>query len=373
MSADTPREDIWVVLPSLNPSESFDRVVDGVLAAGFRHLLIVDDGSRPENKAHFERAAAYPECTVLTHEVNRGKGAALKTAFAYLADNCPEAYGAVTIDGDGQHLTGDIVRCAAALGDPNTLVMGCRDFSAPGIPARSRSGNRITSTVFRLLCGIRLSDTQTGLRGIPAALFPRLLTVRGDRFEYETNMLLELSRRGVKLLEVPIETVYEDDNSESHFRPVRDSLRIYRFVILYAISSFSGSLADLLVFYIARRLLEAGPVADGNMTAARAVLIATVIARAVSSFLNFNLNNKMVFNGRGDYGKMLLRYYCLAVPVMLASAGLVALLSGLAGTGASVLTTCIKFVVDVCLFFLSFRIQQTWVFREEKETDNRPE
>ncbi len=373
MAADTPREDIWVVLPSLNPSDSFDRVVDGVLAAGFQHLLIVDDGSRAENKAHFLRAAAYPECTVLTHEVNRGKGAALKTAFAYLAEHCPEAYGAVTIDGDGQHLTGDIVRCAAALGDPNTLVMGCRDFSAPGIPARSRSGNRITSAVFRLLCGIRLSDTQTGLRGIPAALFPRLLTVRGDRFEYETNMLLELSRRGVKLLEVPIETVYEDDNSESHFRPVRDSLRIYRFVILYALSSLSGSLADLLVFYIARRLLEAGPVADGNMTAARAVLIATVIARAISSFLNFNLNNKMVFNGRGDYGRMILRYYCLAVPVMLASAGLVALLSGLAGTGASVLTTCIKFVVDVCLFFLSFRIQQTWVFREEKENDNKPE
>ncbi len=368
-----PRENLWVILPSLNPSDNFDRVVDGVLDAGFSHLLIVDDGSRPENKAHFRRAEAFPQCTVLTHEVNRGKGAALKTAFAYLAEHCPEAYGAVTIDGDGQHLTGDIVRCAAALGDPNTLVMGCRDFSAPGIPARSRSGNRITSTVFRLLCGIRLSDTQTGLRGIPAALFPRLLTVRGDRFEYETNMLLELSRRGVKLLEVPIETVYEDDNSESHFRPVRDSLRIYRFVILYALSSLSGSLADLLVFYIARRLLEAGPVADGNMTAARAVLIATVIARAVSSFLNFNLNNKMVFNGRGDYGRMILRYYCLAVPVMLASAGLVALLSGLAGTGASVLTTCIKFVVDVCLFFLSFRIQQTWVFREEKENDNKPE
>jgi dolichol-phosphate mannosyltransferase len=102
------------------------------------------------------------------------------------------------------------------------------------------------------------------------------------------------------------------------------------------------------------------------MTAAAAVLIATVIARAVSSFLNFNLNNRMVFHGRGDYGRMLLRYYILAVPVMLVSAGLVALLSGLAGTGASFLTTCIKFVVDICLFFLSFRIQQTWVFREEK-------
>ena len=367
MSEAAPRADIWVILPSLNPSDSFDRVVDGVLSAGFSHLLIVDDGSRPENKAHFRRAEAFPQCTVLTHEVNRGKGAALKTAFSYLADRCPDARGAVTIDGDGQHLTADILRCAAAIDGPDTLVMGCRDFSAPDIPPRSRIGNRVTSTVFRVLCGIRLSDTQTGLRGVPAALFPRLLTVRGDRFEYETNMLLELTRNGVKLLEIPIETVYEDDNSESHFRPVRDSLRIYRFVILYALSSLSGSLADLLVFYIARRLLEGGPVVDGNMTAGSAVLLATVIARAVSSFLNFNLNNRMVFHGRADYGRMLARYYCLAVPVMLASAGLVALLSGLAGTGASLLTTLIKFVVDICLFFLSFRIQQTWVFRENKE------
>ena len=148
---------------------------------------------------------------------------------------------------------------------------------------------------------------------------------------------------------------------------LEEALRRQGIVILYALASLSGSITDLLVFYIARRLLEAGPVADGNMTAARAVLIATVVARAVSSFLNFNLNNRMVFNGRGDYGKMLLRYYALAVPVMLVSAGLVALLSGLAGTGASILTTCIKFVVDICLFFLCFRIQQTWVFREEKE------
>ena len=363
MAEAAPREDVWIILPSLNPSDSFDRVVDGVLSAGFAHLLIVDDGSRDDCKAHFARAAQDPRCTVLTHAVNRGKGAALKTAFAHLTEHCPDAFGAVTIDGDGQHLTGDILRCAAALGEPDTIVMGCRDFSAPDIPARSRSGNQITSTVFRLLCGIRLSDTQTGLRGIPAALFPALLTVKGDRFEYETNMLLELSRQGVKLKEVPIATVYEDDNSESHFRPVRDSLRIYKFILLYMLSSLSGSIADLAVFYVARLLLQMGPVTDGRMKEGTAVLWATVIARAVSSFLNFNLNNKLVFRGRDDYGKTLLRYYCLAVPQMLVSAGLVALLSRWAATGASVLTTLIKFVVDVCLFFLSFRIQQTWVFR----------
>lgn len=356
-----PPEKISVILPSLNPSDKFDGVVDALVAAGVSDIVIVDDGSRPENRAHFERAAKLPGCRVLTHEVNRGKGAALRTAFAYLLRERPDCRGAVTIDGDGQHLTGDILRCAAALGGDNELVMGCRDFSAPEIPARSRQGNRITSLVFRLFCGIRLSDTQTGLRAIPAALFPRLLEIRGDRFEYETNMLLELSRQGVRFREVPIATVYEDGNSESHFRPIVDSLRIYKFILLYALSSLAGSFADLLVFYVARRLLE------GRLPDAAAVLTATAIARAASSFLNFNLNKSVVFRGKGGYGKTLLRYYALCIPQMLVSAGFVALLSRLAATGAGVLTTVIKFVVDTCLFFISFRIQQSWVFKTDKK------
>ena len=346
-----------VVLPSLNPSDKFDRVVDELIGAGFSNIVIVDDGSREENKSHFRRAEDYPAVTVLTHPVNRGKGAALKTAFAYLSAQRPDVAGAVTIDGDGQHLTKDIIRCVEAMNGDDTIVMGCRDFSLDHVPARSRSGNRITSAVFRILCGIRLSDTQTGLRVMPAALFPRLLEVRGERFDYETNMLLELTRQGVKLKEVPIETVYEDDNSESHFRPIADSIKIYKFILLYALSSLAGALADLIVFYVFRRIFE------GAMADAAAVLAATVIARAVSSFLNFNLNKKVVFHGRDAYGKTMLRYYCLAVPQMLVSAGVVALLARLAGTGASILTTLIKFVVDVLLFFISFRIQQKWVFK----------
>ena len=348
---------IAVILPSLNPSDKFDAVVDGVAAAGFDPIVIVDDGSRPENKAHFRLAERHPQVTVLTHEVNRGKGQALRTAFAFLSKNRPDCRGAVTIDGDGQHRIGDILACANAVED-GTLVMGCRDFSGPEVPARSRSGNRITCAVFRILCGIRLSDTQTGLRGVPASLFPELLQVRGDRFEYETNMLLDFKRQGVRFREIPIETVYEDDNSESHFRPIVDSLKIYKFILLYLFSSLAGALVDLLVFYIARRLMD-GAVSDGT-----AVLLSTIIARACSSFLNFNLNKSMVFHGRGGYGKTMLRYYCLAVPQMLISAGLVHLLSQWAATGASVLTTLIKFVVDIVLFFLSYRIQQAWVFKK---------
>lgn len=351
-------ERISVILPSLNPSDKFDAVVDGVVAAGFARIVIVDDGSRDDCKAHFRRAERHPQVTVLTHEVNRGKGQALRTAFQYLLEQ-GDCRGAVTIDGDGQHLIGDILRCAEAIAE-NTLVMGCRDFSGPEVPARSRTGNRITCVVFRLLCGIRLSDTQTGLRGVPVSLFPALLRVRGDRFEYETNMLLDFKRQGVAFQEVPIETVYEDGNSESHFRPVVDSLKIYKFILLYLFSSLAGALVDLLVFYIARRLMD-GAVPDGA-----AVLLSTVIARVCSSFLNFNLNKSVVFHGQDGYGKTLLRYYALAVPQMLVSAGLVHLLSAWAATGAGFLTTVIKFVVDVALFFVSFRIQQNWVFRGKK-------
>lgn len=358
-------EGVSLILPSLNPSDKFDAVVDQAVAAGFADIVIVDDGSREDCKGHFRHAARHSQVTVLTHPVNRGKGQALRTAFAFLLENRPDCRGAVTIDGDGQHRIADILAVAEAVGDGKRIVMGCRDFSGPQVPARSRSGNRITCGVFRLVCGIRLRDTQTGLRGIPAALFPALLQVRGDRFEYETNMLLDMKRMGVGFRELPIETVYEDDNSESHFRPVRDSVRIYKFILLYLLSSLAGAGLDLLVFYVARLLLQPR-VEAWDMSEGSAVLCATVLARACSSFLNFNLNKSVVFHGAGGFGRTMLRYYCLAIPQMLLSAGLVYLLSRWASSGAGVLTTLIKFVVDLALFFVSFRVQQGWVFREEK-------
>ena len=356
-------EGISLILPSLNPSDKFDAVVDGAVAAGFADIVIVDDGSDEAHKAHFRRAEQHPQVTVLTHEVNRGKGQALRTAFEFLTKERPDCLGAVTIDGDGQHRTPDILACASAIKADDVLVMGCRDFSGPDVPARSRSGNRITCAVFRLLCGIRLSDTQTGLRGFPAALFPAMLRVRGDRFEYETNMLLDCKRQGVSFLEVPIETVYEDDNSESHFRPIVDSFKIYKFIFLYLASSLAGAGVDLLVFYVVRLLLQP-PVDRWDIPEATAVLIATVTARACSSFLNFNLNKSVVFHGKGKFGETMLRYYALAIPQMLLSALLVYLLSQWAASGASLLTTIIKFVVDIALFFISYRIQQNWVFKK---------
>ena len=218
-----------IVLPSLDPDQKFAAVVRGLAENGFEHIVIVDDGSDAAHQRWFSEAERYPACTVLHHGVNKGKGRALKTAFSHVRRELPELQGVITIDGDGQHLLGDIVACGErmlALG--NTVVLGCRNFDLPGVPPRSVAGNKTTSRLFRLLYGIRLSDTQTGLRAIPRSCLERFEQTEGERFEYETNMLLDMKRAGIPFVEQPIATIYDEEDYSSHYNAVKDSWRIFR-------------------------------------------------------------------------------------------------------------------------------------------------
>ena len=218
-----------VILPSLNPDQKFAGVVDGLVQAGFRHIVIVDDGSDAEHQKWFEHAAAYPQCEVLHHGVNKGKGRALKTAFSHVKNTHPGLKGVVTIDGDGQHLLPDIIACAERmLAEGDKVILGCRDFDQPGVPPRSVAGNKTTSRMFRAIYGIRISDTQTGLRAIPAVFLDRFCQIEGERFEYETNMLLQMKRMGIAFLEQPIATVYDPEDYSSHYNAVKDSWRIFK-------------------------------------------------------------------------------------------------------------------------------------------------
>jgi len=351
------RSNVTIVLPSLNPDEKFLNVVQGLVDAGFADIVIVNDGSDPDRRHWFDQAAAFPACTVLTHEVNKGKGRALKTAFSYMVQNRPQSKGAVTIDGDGQHLIGDIIACAQAmLESPDKVILGCRDFNQPQVPPKSRSGNKFTSALFLVGCGIRLSDTQTGLRAIPSQYLPTFCEIKGERFEYETNMLLVMKRQGIRFLEVPIETVYDGKNEGTHFRPVVDSLKIMKLIFVFIASSLSSTALDLALFYGAMHLLP-----TGRYT----ILGATVIARTISSFYNFNMNKTVVFGKGGNYRTTMVRYYCLCIPQMLLSALLVTLLESLAAAGSELAATGIKCLVDTVLFFISFTIQREWVFKEE--------
>lgn len=351
-----------VVLPSYKPCDKLDAVISGLIDSGFGCIVVVDDGSGPEYAEYFQRAESRSQCVLLRHERNRGKGAALKTAFEYLERNRPDIKGAVTADGDGQHRPSDVLKCAQALCvHPDSLILGTRDFSSPDIPARSRTGNRITSFVFRTGCGIKISDTQTGLRAFSSSLFKTLLSIKGERYEYETNMLLELHRMDVPFTEVEIETIYEDNNATSHFRPVLDSIRIYSLILKYMASSLASAGVDLFVFWLTHMLF-------GARLGEAAAAVCTAVARVISSFFNFNVNKKLVFGSGGHYGRAMLRYYSLCTAQLLLSAGLLTLVSRLLGVTGSGGQTLLKVCVDSVLFILSFRIQRKWVFRNEKDT-----
>ncbi len=359
---------ISVVLPSLDPDTKLLTVVDGLLDYGFTDIILVNDGSKPENMHYFEEAARHPEVHLLHHRTNRGKGAALKTAFQWFLNNRPDGIGVVTVDGDNQHHPEDTRACALHMAQTDRIVLGVRDFDQPDVPFKSRNGNKITSLVFKIFVGMTISDTQTGLRAIPRAHLPLLCNISGDRFEYETNMLLEMKKAHLPFDEVKIRTVYIEENKSSHFRAVQDSWRIYKLILrhffLYGISSVLSAIVDAGLFALLAKLLA------GTLTGSLLTYVPTAIARIISSIMNFFMNKKMVFGSKMSTGKAMARYFMLAVPQaivqMLLTDGLIYVLR------ITPEQTFLRFLIYgfvMCfLFIFSFLIQQRWVFADKKES-----
>ena len=244
----------------------------------------------------------------------------------------------------------------------NTVILGARDFSDPQVPFRSRFGNVMTRTIFRLFCGIKITDTQTGLRGIPFSHLDFMTKVAGERYEYETNVLLEMKANRIPFEEVLIRTIYIDDNDSSHFNPIVDSFKIYKTIFAFFTSSLLSSLIDLGLFYIFISLL---PLFSAHTSAN--IFIATALARLCSSYCNYQMNRRKVFKS-GDKSS-LGRYYLLCFLQFFASAGLVSLISSFLPSG-SLGKTLLKGIVDIALFFLSYQIQKRWVFKNNQTTNH---
>lgn len=224
--------DITVVIPSFNPDEKLLRLIKDLKKFDFHKLIVVNDGSDQAYKDFFQEAEMLG-AKILTHDTNQGKGKALKTAFQYCS-NLDDCIGVITVDGDGQHRVKDICACSEAmLNEKDKVILGTRDFTKNGIPFRSRFGNNVLLMMFRVLCGINISDTQTGLRAIPAQFLERFSSYQGNKYEYETNMLIRMKKEKIGWKEVKIDTVYIDNNQSSHFRPLRDSLKIYKVIFKY--------------------------------------------------------------------------------------------------------------------------------------------
>ena len=358
---------ISVVLPSLDPDEKLVAVIDGLLEYGFTDIILVNDGSKPENLHYFEDAAArHPEIHLLHHEVNKGKGAALKNAFRWFLQNRPDGLGVVTVDGDNQHHPADTRACCEHMLNTGHCVLGCRDFDQEDVPARSSFGNKTTSMIFKIFVGMTISDTQTGLRALPRDVLETLVDVYGDRFEYETNMLLAFKTYAIPFDEVKIRTVYIEENKSSHFRVIHDSWRIYKLILAhffrYTVSSLISAVVDTGAYSLLTALLK-GIFQGLALTAA-----AGVGARVISSLLNFYMNKRLVFRTNVSTGKAMLRYYMLALPQMAAQVLLTQGVYALLGISDSAngLRTLIYAVVMAVLYFLSFVIQQRWVFAPQK-------
>lgn len=350
--------DITVVLPSLNPDEKLINTVNALLEKGFRDIIVVNDGSDELHQAPFTAISAHEACTLLVHEQNYGKGHALKTAMHYFLANRPNSPGIITIDGDGQHHVDDILACAQAMLDrKNEVILGVRDFSEPEVPFKSRFGNNLTRTVFRLFCGIKIRDTQTGLRAIPSSYVEAMTEFAGERFEYETNMLLEMKAIGIPFSEVKIKTIYLDENASTHFHPILDSFKIYKVILKFGISSVASSVIELLVFTLVNLLLGFTPT---ELKVEVSVLIASAVSRIISALCNYKMNRTLVFNTgcKSSFS----RYVTLCIAQLFVSATFVSLLTYLF-TAAVWGQTVLKAIVDTALFFISYRIQKNWVFR----------
>jgi putative flippase GtrA len=344
-----------ILIPAYEPDAQLLEVIGAVRAADpALTLVVVDDGSGPAYGQIFagaRRAGAH----VISHPANQGKGAALKTGFRFVADRFP-GQDVVCADSDGQHSVVDILRVTELAGtDATSMVLGARAF-AGDVPVRSRFGNAATGLLFRLATGERISDTQTGLRGYPASMLPWLLTVGGERYEYELNLLLEAKAAGYRIASVGIATIYLDHNSGSHFRPLADSVRIYAPLLKFLLSSFAGFLIDTAAFVVLSAATDS-------------VLAAVVCARGLSATANFLINRRLVFqHGREKPARATAtRYFALALALLAAN---YALLTALAGAGVADLPA--KLLTEVALFAASYAIQQRFLFAAGHKPDLVP-
>ncbi len=337
-----------VIIPAYQPDEKLYKLVLELHEKTDYDLIIVNDGSDKSKRPLFDSLEPYAR--IFHHSANRGKGAALKTALSYVQDQYPADEGVVTIDADGQHLPDDIIRvCDAWEAAPEKLVLGSREFTG-NVPFKSRAGNAITRFVFAISTGIKVFDTQTGLRAFGVFRIPMMLEMKGDRYEYEINVLLYATRHRIPIEEVTIETVYIEENRSSHFNAVYDAWRIYKMILFFVASSLVAMLLD----YVLVLLLS-----SATKGMAQSLLISVVGARALSSLTNYFMNCKLVFEHRSR--SSIFRYYMLVFGILVANYALMVVVTHIMPLAIG------KLLVELILYPVSFYIQRKFVFPPESE------
>ncbi|MCC5895643.1 MAG: bifunctional glycosyltransferase family 2/GtrA family protein [Alkalibacterium sp.] len=349
-----------IVIPALNPADSFYEYVSSLSDQEFLSIIVINDGSSDDKQSIFDKCDQLDGVRVIQHAVNLGKGRALKNAFNYILNDAElhNANGVITVDADGQHKQEDVLAiCQGLSKGGNKLILGVRSFDNENVPTKNRLGNTITRKLFKLLYGKSISDTQTGLRGFSLDTLSFFVALEGERFSYETNVLIIAVKKKMTIEETAIDTVYINENESSHFRPFQDSFEIYWLLFKNFFKfmgvSIASFLIDISLFQIVILLLRFTP-------ASRRITVATILARAGSSLFNFCMNRSFVFKSKKKWNKTIIGYYTLVVAEALLSAGSVYMLYRVTGFRELFL----KIGVDFLIFLVSYRVQKLIVFKD---------
>ena len=351
-------KDIVIMIPALNPDEKFIGFLKELKASGYEKIIVINDGSRSDTMHYFQAAVEEYGCDLVMHGINLGQGRAYKSGFNnYLLKTgrggaYTDTIGVIQCDCDGQHQVEDVNKCADLLRqNPNKFILGVRDFTGKNVPFRSRFGNQCTNFIFKVFCGLDIKDTQTGLKGIPASFIPRLMETPGERFEYASSVLLEPKKGGVEILQFPIKTIYINGNETSHFNPLLDSVRIYSLILRYLMASLSAFIVDIVAYSIFLTCFK-------TFIPTYYIILSTYTAKIVSCSYSFVVNKNLVFEKRSQGSSTAFRFLLLCV-----------IQSSLSGFMTNGLVQAMnwnevlsKIIIDILLFFVSFQVQNRWVF-----------
>ena len=338
------------LIPSYEPDEALLAVVKELKENDF-DVVVVNDGSDPSYNAIFDQLP--DDITYLSYETNQGKGYALKYGFAYIKEHFPSDSIVVTMDSDGQHKVGDAIKVCDKCEEVGGLVIGSRHFDK-STPFKSRFGNFMARMSFLISTHHKIYDTQTGLRAFSFASLDKLIEIKGNRYEYEMNVLLEFIKSDILISEERIETIYLNNNAGTHYNPFKDTLRIFKELIKFSASSLIGFLVDYTCFTLLTLIPNDW---------AYWVLMCNIIARVISASVNFTINYKVVFRSKEKLWLAILKYVGLALFILGCNTALLWLLVNQAGMNKYLA----KIIVEVTMFIVSWLIQRLFVFQRRKK------
>lgn len=332
------------LIPAYEPENNFIDLIKELATTDFE-IVVIDDGSGEKYKNIFNKISKHAK--VISYQANQGKGYALKTGLKYIKDNY-SSYIVVTMDCDGQHTVKDAINLAdICQKNNNSLILGKR-IRSNKTPIRSRIGNSITRLIYRITTGLDVYDTQSGLRAFSDKLLPLLVDIDGDRYEYEMNVLLECSKQKIKIKEVKIETIYIDNNSNSHFNTIKDSILVYKEIIKFSLSSLISFIIDYLLYTLLIIL-------SNNL------VLSNIIARIISATTNYIINKNLVFQNKKNISKSVIEYFLLSIIILTINT----LILNILVNKLFINSILAKLFVEIFLFTISYTIQHKFIFKKD--------